>query len=155
MQGKPMTSMPKMGMKPGEMPVNMLNMSPVSRMPITSNPSSQPSAMAMMSYPVSLGQLHQSAAEALTTSSMANSFPSPAPMPSGAILDSLKKAASSPYKGYMPTQHNVYEMAALTQDLDTQLITTKIKETLLANNIGQKVSYYHISNLERVMGSFC
>lgn len=35
----------------------------------------------------------------------------------------------------------VYEMAALTQDLDTQTITTKIKEALLANNIGQKVSF--------------
>lgn len=34
---------------------------------------------------------------------------------------------------------SVYEMAALTQDLDTQIITTKIKEALLANNIGQKV----------------
>uniref|UniRef100_T1IJV7 Homeobox protein cut-like n=1 Tax=Strigamia maritima TaxID=126957 RepID=T1IJV7_STRMM len=36
-------------------------------------------------------------------------------------------------------QPSVYEMAALTQDLDTQLITTRIKETLLANNIGQKI----------------
>lgn len=36
---------------------------------------------------------------------------------------------------------SVYEMAALTQELDTQTITTKIKEALLANNIGQKVSY--------------
>lgn len=36
---------------------------------------------------------------------------------------------------------SVYEMAALTQDLDTQVITTKIKEALLANNIGQKVSH--------------
>ncbi|KAL1501468.1 hypothetical protein ABEB36_006785 [Hypothenemus hampei] len=34
---------------------------------------------------------------------------------------------------------SVYEMAALTQDLDTQVITTKIKEALLANNIGQKI----------------
>ncbi|XP_055388823.1 homeobox protein cut-like isoform X2 [Condylostylus longicornis] len=33
----------------------------------------------------------------------------------------------------------VYEMAALTQDLDTQVITTRIKEALLANNIGQKI----------------
>lgn len=33
----------------------------------------------------------------------------------------------------------VYEMAALTQDLDTQVITTKIKEALLAHNIGQKI----------------
>ncbi|XP_050302302.1 LOW QUALITY PROTEIN: homeobox protein cut [Anthonomus grandis grandis] len=34
---------------------------------------------------------------------------------------------------------SVYEMAALTQDLDTQVITTKIKEALLAHNIGQKI----------------
>uniref|UniRef100_A0A0C9QAT6 DNA-binding protein SATB n=1 Tax=Fopius arisanus TaxID=64838 RepID=A0A0C9QAT6_9HYME len=34
---------------------------------------------------------------------------------------------------------SVYELAALTQDLDTQTITTKIKEALLANNIGQKI----------------
>lgn len=38
-----------------------------------------------------------------------------------------------------PVVPSVYEMAALTQDLDTQTITTKIKEALLANNIGQKV----------------
>ena len=39
-----------------------------------------------------------------------------------------------------PVAPSVYEMAALTQDLDTQVITTKIKEVLLANNIGQKVT---------------
>lgn len=39
-----------------------------------------------------------------------------------------------------PVVPSVYEMAALTQDLDTQTITTKIKEALLANNIGQKVN---------------
>ncbi|VVC35490.1 Hypothetical protein CINCED_3A013569 [Cinara cedri] len=38
-----------------------------------------------------------------------------------------------------PVVPSVYEMAALTQDLDTQTITTKIKEALLANNIGQKI----------------
>lgn len=37
-------------------------------------------------------------------------------------------------------QPSVYEMAALTTDLDTQSITTKIKETLMAHNIGQKVT---------------
>ena len=42
---------------------------------------------------------------------------------------------------------SVYEMAALTQDLDTQNITTRIKEILLANNIGQKVSPGLISQL--------
>lgn len=41
-----------------------------------------------------------------------------------------------------PVAPSVYEMAALTQDLDTQVITTKIKEALLANNIGQKVSLH-------------
>jgi len=34
---------------------------------------------------------------------------------------------------------SVYEMTALTQDLNTQNITTRIKENLLANNIGQKL----------------
>lgn len=37
-------------------------------------------------------------------------------------------------------QPSVYELAALTSDLDTQIITTRIKETLMAHNIGQKVS---------------
>jgi hypothetical protein len=43
---------------------------------------------------------------------------------------------------------SVYEMAALTQDLDTQIITTKIKEALLANNIGQKVSMIAVFKLK-------
>lgn len=43
-----------------------------------------------------------------------------------------------------PVVPSVYEMAALTQDLDTQTITTKIKEALLANNIGQKVNSLQI-----------
>ncbi|XP_076339832.1 homeobox protein cut-like isoform X3 [Tachypleus tridentatus] len=33
----------------------------------------------------------------------------------------------------------VYEMAALTTDIDTQDITSKIKDTLMAQNIGQKI----------------
>jgi homeobox protein cut-like len=45
---------------------------------------------------------------------------------------------SSP-RGSAYPQPSVYEMAQLTADLDTQVITTKIKETLLAHNIGQKV----------------
>ncbi|XP_067138284.1 homeobox protein cut-like 1 isoform X4 [Centruroides vittatus] len=36
-------------------------------------------------------------------------------------------------------QPSVYEMAALTTDLDTQAITSRIKETLMAHNIGQKI----------------
>lgn len=43
-------------------------------------------------------------------------------------------------RGY--NQPSVYEMAALTTDLDTQIITSKIKETLMAHNIGQKVGIY-------------
>lgn len=38
-------------------------------------------------------------------------------------------------------QPSVYELAALTSDLDTQIITTRIKETLMAHNIGQKVRF--------------
>ena len=59
-----------------------------------------------------------------------------------------KSSSSSRAPSY--PQPSVYEMAALTTDLDTQIITTKIKETLLAHNIGQKVS---ICFMERVMPS--
>jgi hypothetical protein len=38
-----------------------------------------------------------------------------------------------------PTPNHLYEMAALTSELDTQAVTTKVKELLLANNLGQKV----------------
>ncbi|XP_071041800.1 homeobox protein cut isoform X1 [Parasteatoda tepidariorum] len=36
-------------------------------------------------------------------------------------------------------QPSVYEMAAVTTDLDTQIITARIKETLTVHNIGQKL----------------
>ena len=45
-------------------------------------------------------------------------------------------------RGY--NQPSVYEMAALTTDLDTQIITSKIKEALMAHNIGQKVGIFYI-----------
>ncbi|KAJ6216987.1 hypothetical protein RDWZM_008144 [Blomia tropicalis] len=48
------------------------------------------------------------------------------------LRPSLTQSAS-----YM--QPSVYELAALTSDLDTQIITTRIKETLMAHNIGQKI----------------
>ncbi|XP_076368941.1 homeobox protein cut-like isoform X2 [Tachypleus tridentatus] len=44
---------------------------------------------------------------------------------------------SSPSMPYQ--QPSVYEMAAMTTDFDTQSITSKIKDTLLAHNIGQKI----------------
>ncbi|CAG9791658.1 unnamed protein product [Diatraea saccharalis] len=58
-----------------------------------------------------------------------------------------KPPPPQPHPHHQPVMRNlhqhispsVYEMAALTQDLDTQTITTKIKEALLANNIGQKI----------------
>ena len=40
--------------------------------------------------------------------------------------------------GGAPNQ-SLYEMAALTHEMDTQAVTTKIKEILADNNIGQKV----------------
>jgi len=43
--------------------------------------------------------------------------------------------------GGIPNAPSLYEMAALTHELDTQGVTTKVKEILLANNVGQKVSY--------------
>ncbi|XP_042214156.1 homeobox protein cut-like [Homarus americanus] len=55
------------------------------------------------------------------------------------LLDPLRKAGMCGVRAPGPVTPSVYEMAALTQDLDTQTITTKIKEALLANNIGQKL----------------
>lgn len=48
-----------------------------------------------------------------------------------------RSTSLTPTGAYM--QPSVYELAALTSDLDTQIITTRIKETLMAHNIGQKV----------------
>ena len=42
--------------------------------------------------------------------------------------------------GSIPPSPSLYEMAALTNELDTQTVTTKVKEILLSNNVGQKVS---------------
>lgn len=86
-------------------------------------------------------------------------------MPTNPSMEQLKKTHSSPVsmpQCTTPQQNpinvsamrnmnqsvtpSVYEMAALTHDLDTQNITTKIKEALLANNIGQKVSRQKINN---------
>ena len=38
-----------------------------------------------------------------------------------------------------PPSQSLYEVAALTHEMDTQAVTTKVKEILLANNVGQKV----------------
>lgn len=40
---------------------------------------------------------------------------------------------------YCNQPQSVYEMAALTDTLDTQDVTTKIKESLMQHNIGQKI----------------
>ena len=53
----------------------------------------------------------------------------------------------------VPLPMSVYETAAVTPELDTLTITTRIKEVLLANNIGQKVRvrarYSHPARLGR------
>ena len=75
-----------------------------------------------------------------STSSQGSTTPSPVQQQ---IQQQQHQMLSRPMSSGLPQQPSVYEMAALTQDLDTQLITTKIKEALLANNIGQKVNYRH------------
>jgi hypothetical protein len=53
-----------------------------------------------------------------------------------------QKAATANLAGAaagLPNTPSLYEMAALTHELDTQAVTTKVKEILLANNVGQKV----------------
>ena len=43
--------------------------------------------------------------------------------------------------------NSIYEMAALTQELNTLQLTTRVRETLAANNIGQKVKSFLHYNL--------
>ena len=50
-----------------------------------------------------------------------------------------RKMGPRPPLGPIPPSPNLYEMAALTSELDTHAITSKVKEVLLANNVGQKV----------------
>lgn len=74
-----------------------------------------------------------------TPTSMASSPMSNRPRigPYGALGNNLLRPSLAPSSTYI--QPSVYELAALTSDLDTQIITTRIKETLMAHNIGQKV----------------
>ena len=78
-------------------------------------------------------------------------------MPGLGALDPYRGLADSAVAGLLPTPRlpqlrpglvppplphltpNLYEVAALTQEFDTTVITNKVKELLLANNIGQKL----------------
>ena len=51
--------------------------------------------------------------------------------------------SAGPLSGSIPPSPSLYEMAALTNELDTQTVTTKVKEILLSNNVGQKVRNMH------------
>merc|ERR1712156_831430 len=44
---------------------------------------------------------------------------------------------------------SLYEMAALTHEMDTMSVTTKIKEILLSNNVGQKLFGEHVLGLSQ------
>lgn len=96
---------------------------------------------------------HQKAQESIQHQQQSSMLLTPPGMPPHhrVSLPSSDEKKPMPLPVHSPQQNNamrglhqhmsptVYEMAALTQDLDTQIITTKIKEALLANNIGQKV----------------
>jgi homeobox protein cut-like len=60
-------------------------------------------------------------------------------------VHALSAAGPLPPQPIVPQQisPSLYEMAALTHELDTQAVTTKVKEILLANNVGQKVRHLH------------
>jgi len=56
------------------------------------------------------------------------------------LLSGLPGMAQRPLLPNLPhLTPNLYEMAALTQEFDTTAITNKVKELLLANNMGQKL----------------
>uniref|UniRef100_A0A182PJ40 DNA-binding protein SATB n=1 Tax=Anopheles epiroticus TaxID=199890 RepID=A0A182PJ40_9DIPT len=81
-------------------------------------------------------QGHAGAADKKSSIMMPIHSPVPQGPPSASQPGAPNSMRGSLHQHISPT---VYEMAALTQDLDTQVITTKIKEALLANNIGQKI----------------
>merc|ERR1719270_2988774 len=65
--------------------------------------------------------------------------------PASALLDPLaahRKMLGIRPPAFPPTSSaspSLYEMAALTSELDTNLITSKVKEILMAHNVGQKL----------------
>ncbi|XP_022237797.1 homeobox protein cut-like isoform X2 [Limulus polyphemus] len=68
----------------------------------------------------------------------------PTNLPSSTLSTVHNKQTTSRMPHHSPPsmpylQPSVYEMAAMTTDFDTQSITSKIKDTLLAHNIGQKI----------------
>jgi len=69
------------------------------------------------------------------------------------LLDPLaahRKMMSIRPPGFPPTSGpSLYEMAALTNELDTQAITTKVKEILLAHNVGQKLFGEYVLGLSQ------
>ena len=48
------------------------------------------------------------------------------------------------YLNFLTASPSLYEMAALTSSLDTNMITTKVKEILLQHNVGQKVGTFFV-----------
>merc|ERR1719402_308100 len=69
------------------------------------------------------------------------------------LLDPLaahRKMMSIRPPGFPPTTGpSLYEMAALTNELDTAVITTKVKEILLAHNVGQKLFGEYVLGLSQ------
>ena len=61
---------------------------------------------------------------------------------------------TGPVSGGSQEERSIFE-AALTQDLDTQVIATKVQELLEANSIGQKVSFFKWSPLLLLQIQLC
>lgn len=120
---------PSMDMKPGEMSLNHLNyLHPPQQVPPPPPPPHHHIPPPHHLQLNSLEQLKKNHTSSANLQPQCNTMP---PLQVNSAMRSLGQQVAP----------SVYEMAALTQDLDTQTITTKIKEALLANNIGQKVSF--------------
>ena len=66
------------------------------------------------------------------------------PPTSGGQWTFITLGSSQMYLTFLTASPSLYEMAALTSSLDTNLITTKVKEILLQHNVGQKVGTFQV-----------
>lgn len=134
---KMISEMSKMQQEQHLMHLQQLQMQPTAQMQMQPPPSQSQTAPSQSSMPNPGMLLTPPGVPPLHRVTLPSDEKKPMPVP--VHSPQQNNAMRGMHQHMSPT---VYEMAALTQDMDTQTITTKIKEALMANNIGQKVNSF-------------